>query len=57
MLLAIEASLEFVAPIVVFALLYHRLNDETLINCVFWFGIFDNEGGSFLVLNRFGGVI
>jgi hypothetical protein len=54
-LLAIEVLLELAAPIVVFALLHRRVNDETLINCVFGFGKFDIEGGSFLVLNRFGG--
>jgi hypothetical protein len=54
-LLAIEALLELAAPIVGFALLHRRLNDEALINCVFEFGKFDNEGESFLVLNRFGG--
>jgi hypothetical protein len=57
-LLAIEALLELAAPIVEFALLHRRLDNETLINCyvrVFGFGKFDNEGGSFLVLNRFGG--
>ncbi len=54
-LLAIEVLLELAAPIVVFALLHRRVNDETLINCVFGFGKFDIEGGSFLVVNRFGG--
>ena len=39
------------------ALLQRRLDNESLINChvrVFEFGKLDNEGGSFLVLNRFG---
>jgi hypothetical protein len=35
MLLAIEATLECAAPIVVCTLLPQRLNDETLINCAF----------------------
>ena len=57
-LLVIKVLLKLVASIVVFALLYHRLDNKTLINSyvrIFGFSKLDDKGGSFLILNCFRG--